>query len=262
MLTMKTWSIDSSLHITPVPALPEGTDLLECPEQLIDTLVLRNLTRLTTEFFGQNSKFLFHSTEYWGPFDIGCILGDGTLVCFENKAKSLNRTGFQKFLDDIQTVSSDALEYVTHRFEHLTKNHRDYNATAIRMFAAFFMRVRCDTVKKSRDLVGEAADLLGVSQHEFEVQFELCNDWLTSTKSTPTLSDYIPNHVAEIGARPILPVLLITTTCKNRVSAWIADTPDTPSNALLATYQFHSDNGQYPTYITTEPPTPMKITCG
>ena len=254
---MRTWSIDKSLSLNPISALPSNAEVLECPEQLIDTVILRNLSLITTEFLGCGSKFIFHSTEYWGPFDIGCVLDDGTFACFENKAKSFDRKGFQKFLDDINTVNSKSAEYLAHRFQHVTENHHEYVATAIRMFSSFFLRIRCDTAPQSRDLASEATKLLGTSRLDFDTNFQTNNRWLTTLQHKPALAEYINFDLSHFDTTPLLPVLVITSTCKNRVKAWIADTENIPSNALIADYQFHSDNGQYPTHLTTESPAPI-----
>jgi hypothetical protein len=95
-MSMTYWSIDSTLQLQPEADLPPNVSPLDGPEQLIDTVMLRNFDLLCQDILRRPGRFLFHSTEYWGPFDVGGILSDGDLVVFENKGKSFTRAGLTK----------------------------------------------------------------------------------------------------------------------------------------------------------------------
>ncbi|UUO05341.1 hypothetical protein M4951_18405 [Blastopirellula sp. J2-11] len=246
------WSIDKELKLAEVAELPSSTSALECPEQLIDTVILRNLNEITRFLVGQDSRFLFRSTEYWGPFDIGTVLRDGTLFCLENKAKSVDRKGFLKFLEDINTVKKDASSYASQRYRHVVMNHEEYLSTAKRMFSGFFLLKRCDNLPQSRDLATEAATLLGISPEEYHQAFLSQTDWLVAVGGAPSFDDYIESFTTSQSLAGLSSILLITKRTKNRVRNWILETPDAPVDALLGTYEFLGVDGRFPQFLSMD----------
>jgi hypothetical protein len=237
------WSIDSALQIHPVDSVPTTASPLDRPEQLIDTVLLRNLASLSTIFLGRRAMFLFHSTEYWGPFDLGCILSDGSIGAFENKGRSVAKVGFDKFCRDIRTVKGDPDKYVRQRFDHMMTYIDEYVATAERMFAGFFLGVRCDTQSQSRDLTAEASQLLSVSREQFHSEFRKGNEWLEHIRTCSSLEEYIGGFVSTPASSNIAPVLLVPHTCEEqRVRSWLPDPVNgNAAVAVLGSYRFYGE---------------------
>ena len=251
-MPVSNWSIDSSLQLHPVNEIPSAASPLHPPEQLIDTVLLRNLDCLCTSLIGQQAKFLFHSTEYWGPFDVGCVLADGRVAAFENKSKSVTKDGLVKFCRDIRIVNEDPDKYICHRFEHVIANLDDYIATAKRMFAGFFLGLRCDTEKSSRDMAADACEFLSVDREQFHADFCSGNSWLECIRSCSGLTDYLEGF-AEVSFDDIVPLFLVPDSCVQRVRSWIPeDAGEDAATAVLATYQFYANDKSYPQWLLAQ----------
>lgn len=242
----------------PVDALPRTAELVNRPEQLIDTIVLRNLELFSREWFGLDSRFLFHSTDYWGPFDIGCILSDGAAVAFENKSNSVARSALDKFWRDIATVSADVEGYYKRRFEHVVQYHSEYIRVAERMFAGFFLGKRCDTVPSSRDLSADAGALLGLSREQFIAQFKRGVGWLDAVGARNTLPAYLNEFATAAGFSRLVPILFVPENCLSRLAKWLASCPTTAAAPWwLASYQFFTNGAPYPQWLSVAPPRMM-----
>jgi hypothetical protein len=122
------------------------------------------------------------------------------------------------------------------------------------MYSGFFLRLRCDTQPQTRDLAAEAADLIKIPKPQFESRFQTGLGWLNGTRGHSEFRAYRLSSNRKPRVTGVLPILLITSSCKNRVTRWLADY-DIPDQALMGTYQFHVDGKPYPSYITMEPPT-------
>ncbi|WDI42578.1 hypothetical protein [Bremerella sp. P1] len=247
-------SIDQALKLSRISELPSTAERMKCPEQLIDTVVLRNLSFITKHLFGKPSKFLFHSTEYWGPFDIGCVLKDGTFLCFENKGDSVQRTGFDKFIKDIETVGSDIKAHCMERFDHVLKNHAGYIETSKRMFASFFLRLRCDTQKWSRDLPSDAAELLRITNEEFLEQFRTGAEWLYRLNGVDNLDEYLDGFIGSRELSSFRSFFLITEKTENRFTQWLKSYEKLPDSSSYGTYEFFADEKTYPQYLVIGKP--------
>lgn len=248
------WFIDSALRLQSVESLPADVSPLHRPEQLLDTILLRNLQSLSQTFLGNSANFLFHSTEYWGPFDIGCLLADGGLGAFETKSKSVDRHGFDKFCRDILTVSQVPNEYVRHRFQHVLTHLDEYIITAERMFAAFFLGVRCDTQPMRRDLIGDASGLLGVDRETLLAEFRRGNGWLEDLRGVTSLEQYAKQLVPGLALHHLAPVLMVPDGCVRRVEQWLLGVePGKTASAILGSYQFFTaaDSLPYPRWLST-----------
>ncbi len=252
---MKIWEIDKALTLCEVSDLPSTADLIRCPEESIDTLLLRNLSLIADEFFGCECKFIFCSPEYWGSYDVVFQLSNGVMVCFENKSSKFPKEGYGKFLRDIEKVESEGPPYFEMRFDHIMQNVQRHMTCSIRMFAGFFLGIRSTSEPSSRDLATECQDALGIDASDFADLFESGNGWLQPFETSTSLKEYLGKQLyGSLGAEP-QHVFFVPTSCVNKVQNWQAEFDNAPPNALLGSYEFYSCNGLYPTHLTTNSPT-------
>jgi hypothetical protein len=245
------WAIDASLRLSKVPVI-RGAQPVVAPEQLIDTVLLRNLDVIPNAIFGLPGRFLFHSEQYWGPFDVCCALDDGAVIAFENKSKRPIRRDIEKFARDCQTMTTQRRDYIKHRFDHVISHLQEYRDEAVRMFAAFFLRIRCDTTNAKRDLVGEAASLLGLSRHEFFVLFDAGNTWLSDLRVDLSFEEHLGPTEKTLFSN-FIPVLLAPDTDLISVQDRCSANP-APAGipARLVAYRFYCDQSPFPQWLALE----------
>ncbi|MGC1273347.1 MAG: hypothetical protein WBC44_06535 [Planctomycetaceae bacterium] len=172
------FAVSPTLRLLPIDVLPTDARPVEPPEQLIDTVVLRNIDLFTKLLFGQRAAVLFHSTFYWGPADVGCVLADGQVVLIENKGRRPVRKEFERFRKDVSSWLPVVRKYVRYRYDEMCKEIRRNRVVAERMFAGYFLRKRIDTIKDSHDLVDEVCQALSLARPEFAERFRSENHWL------------------------------------------------------------------------------------
>ncbi len=252
------WTIDLALQLHPAPEIPPSAVSVDRPEQLIDTIILRNLNTITNSWFGLSSKVLFHSTDFWGPFDIGCILADGVIVAFENKSKSVNKAALEKFYRDIVTVSSGIEKYCEERFKHVARFWKDYLFVAERMFAGFYLGLRCDREKNSRDLTAEAIAMLSTTREAFLADFRRGNTWLDSMGPSLSLPAYLGEFASTLRYERLRPVLLVPSNCVRRIQAWLPTVQSSnTTSALFASYRFFADGTKHPQWLAITSPSDL-----
>jgi hypothetical protein len=142
-------------------------------------------------------------------------------------------------------------------------NLDEYIATAERMFAGFFMGLRCDTQPQSRDLSGEASELLAISRDQFLEAFRRGNEWLEHVRSCGSLEEYINGFASGVHYNNLVPVFLVPQNCVQRVQSWTPNRMDGDSiTALLASYRFYADHSPFPQWLTTDTPIEIQISVG
>ncbi len=230
-LSTTCWAIDLALQLKRIDALPSDALAVDPPEQSMDIVLLRNLDLLTTELLGGSGRFVFHSTDYWGPFDVGCVLGDGRIVAFENKSTSLDKRGFDKFCCDVVFIRDDPRKYLEHRFDHVRDGLDYYIETARRMFAAFFLGVRADTKRSATDLVSPGAERLKMNREQFLGNFGKGNGYLDEIRHHACFQDYLQRFTDRNDVGMIVPVLFVPETQIHRVQGWVSNLPASRSAA-------------------------------
>ncbi len=254
---MKIWEIDRALALHEVADLPDDAEMIRCPEQSIDTVLHRNLSIIASDFFSTEAQFLFNSVEYWGAFDFVFQLASGTVVCFENKAHSVNRKGYEKFLRDIAELESKGSTYVEMRFNHVVEHFQRHMTSALRMFAGFSLGIRSETESLSRDLITEYQETLGINSNDFADLFDSGNGWLNPFERSISLNEYLGNKLCGSLGEELVHVFFVPESCVSRVSKLQEDMDRPPANASLGSYEFYSCNGVYPTHLTTLAPVPF-----
>ena len=242
------WKINDSLGLEAIDEqhLADHRKLVS-PEQSIDTILHRNLEILPAAIVGAPGHFLFHSSHYWGAFDVCCTLADRRLVAFENKARRLTKKDFDKFCRDVRTVKSEGREYVEKRYLHTLQYFSTYMTLAERMYAAFFLGIRCDTERDSRDLTSEACALLAIDKDQFLTRFQSRNQWLDLLRSSPAMDDYLSVFSGGINFQAFTPVLLTPDIDIHIIHDWCKNiTSPTGVTAHLATYDFAVRDLSYP----------------
>lgn len=245
------WSIDECLQLQQI----ENYDFLnyqrlETPEQSIDTILHRNSSILSQYLFQQNSKFIYHSADYWGEFDVCLQLENRDFLAIEDKGRKLSKKDFQKFIRDITVLRERGLAYIQMRYEHVLKYYQRYLVLAERMFAAFFLGVRCDIEKNLRNLTDEACNRLEITPEVFQQRLRDLNQWLISLAQKPDFNDYT-QHLESTPFR-FHPILLVPEVNLASVQTWIGELAQPLGiQARIVTYRFYSQH-DYPQYLSIE----------
>lgn len=252
-----TWRIDDHLRLEKIPSLPPTAAPLHRPEELIDTLLVRNLDHFCTAVFGVPGVFLFDSSQCWGHFDVGALLRDGRPVCIENKRGRPTAADMLKFARDVRFVSEHGLLYLMHRHQHHIARYHEYVETAMQTFAGSYLGIRTRTVPSSRDLMSEAAALLRISRSELERRAAAASQWLANVRRThpegnePSQSMYDYVRLQEIQLRADSPVfvLLAAGAELTDLPTHIAAPTQRHDKAMLVSYRFFNDGVPYPTHL-------------
>jgi hypothetical protein len=249
------WKIDEYLGLNEIPALPINAQLIAMHEQAIDVVMLRNLSTITIWLLGEKSHYLFHSCTYAGPFDVGCILASGRVVCFENKNGRPTKEDLEKFGRDVNAVDLGGILYLAHRWQHAKDNFEEYIETAGRMMAGFYCHKRCDTEKNSDDLIAKAAEKIGVSREEMLRRIEKLNVDLKDVmgRKTPKknghtgLYEYLREKNLVIRSDDMLPVLVAGETELSHVRGRFSEGwPFRNKKAVLVCFRFYTLKSEYP----------------
>lgn len=249
------WRIDHCLLLHPEPTLPPEAKLCPMPERAIDTILARNLPLISHALLNRSASFLFNSFQYWDTIDLGAVLSDGTFAFFENKRGRPSSNDLNKFANYVDLISKDVLGYAQIRFEHFQTNWNEYELTARRMFAGFFLRVSANTEPDSRDLAAEACNLHGVDSGEFEQRNLAGNNWLQRLRPPCRLEEYLTPYprIADPGTK-VRPIFLARGDCSDFVAKWSTSAPrPVGRNALLIRYEFLNLANDWPEWLVIEP---------
>jgi hypothetical protein len=257
------WELDDSLRLKPLDRLPTG--VVACPmhERAIDTVLARNLDMVCAAMLGSPGAFLFNNSEYWKGIDLGCVLADGRLVCIENKRKRATPQDYRKFAADVRQVHGDGgLLYVAHRWQHHKENLAKYQDIELRMYAGFFLGMRCETVKDKRDVPAEAAALLGITLETLAQRHSVGETWLKrvdgeikrkNKQGNVGLYDYLLEEKLPLRLAPLTPVLMAPDTSRERIKQLQSSIAERIGlEARLVDYHFYSLKQDWPSFITMQ----------
>lgn len=258
-MTPNLWfELDPTLALRAIPTLPDAVRPVSMREQAIDTVLLRNLDVFCTTLFGERGLFLFCSTISWGSFDVAAVLPSGRIVFFENKSGVVSRDDAIKFARDINFVREAGPLYLAHRWQH----HKDYwdyyRQTWRRMYAAFYLGLRCDSVPDDRDLCSEALQKIGIDLTEFDRRAASGERWIYAVQGKVTdrnrghvgLWDYLKAHEQRLSTTDSVYALMATDCRETMVCEELRRAGvDIRNDVMLIEYRFFSSGTDYPTHL-------------